>query len=146
MTLSAADLAADLRALGLPPGASVLVHSSLSRIGRVDGGAPTVVAAIEDVVGDDGTVLAPTFTGGPHLSPACPPVFDPVADAGWTGAVAETLRRRPDAIRSLNPTHSVAAVGRRGDELTRDHLESVSPCDGASPFARLAGRDDGYVL
>jgi aminoglycoside 3-N-acetyltransferase len=146
MSLTAAELAADLRALGLPAGASVLVHSSLSRIGRVDGGAATVVAALEHVVGPDGTVLVPTFTGGPHLSPSCPPVFDPVADAGWTGAVAETVRLRPDAVRSLNPTHSVAAIGRRARELTRDHVDSVSPCDGSSPFARLAERDDGYVL
>ena len=146
MTVTAADLAGDLRALGLEAGASVLVHSSLSRVGRVEGGPSTVVAALQHVLGDEGTVLVPTFTGGPQLSPACPPVFDPVADAGWTGAVAETVRLRPDAVRSLNATHSVAAVGRRAGELTRDHLDSVSPCDRQSPFARLAELEDGYVL
>jgi len=144
--LTASEIAADLRSLGLPRGASVLVHSSLSRLGGVDGGALTVAAALRQAVGDEGTVLVPTFTGGPHLSPSCPPVFDPVADAGWTGAVAETVRRLPGAVRSLNPTHSVAGLGPRVDELTRDHLVSISPCDGSSPFARLAARRDGYVL
>ena len=46
----------------------------------------------------------------------------------------------------MSPTHSVAGIGCRAGELTRDHLESVSPCDGSSPFARLAGDDDGFVL
>ena len=144
--MTAAEIAADLRALGLEAGVSVLVHSSLSRIGHVDGGAESVVAALGQVVGGDGAVLVPTFTGGPHLSPAAPPVFDPVADAGWTGAVAETLRSRPDAVRSLSPTHSVAAIGGRATELTSGHVESVSPCDASSPFARLADDDDGFVL
>jgi aminoglycoside 3-N-acetyltransferase len=144
--VNAAAIAADLRALGLPAGASVLVHSSLSSLGHVDGGAPAVVAALEEAVGAEGTVLVPTFTGGPHLSPACPPVFDAERDAGWTGAVAESLRVRPDAVRSLNPTHSVAAIGRRAVELTQAHVDSVSPCDGLSPFAKLAADDDGYIL
>jgi aminoglycoside 3-N-acetyltransferase len=132
-----AEIVRDLRALGLRSGVSVLVHSSLSSIGRVEGGAQTVVTALEQAVAPGGTVLAPTFTGGPQLSAACPPVFDPVRDAGWTGAVAEALRTRPDAVRSLHPTHSVAAIGARAVELTRGHVNSVSPCDVHSPFARV---------
>src|SRR5205085_12155966 len=56
------------------------------------------------------------------------------------------VRQRGEAVRSLNPTHSVAGIGPRVIELTRDHVDSVSPCDGSSPFARLAGLHDGYVL
>lgn len=135
--ITATEIVRDLRALGLPSGASVLVHSSLRSIGRVEGGAAAVVSALEQAVAPGGTVLVPTFTGGPHLSAACPPSFDPLRDAGWTGAVAEVLRRRPDAVRSLHPTHSVAAIGTRAVELTRDHVRSVSPCDEHSPFARV---------
>jgi aminoglycoside N3'-acetyltransferase len=47
------SLAGDLRALGLPVGAVVLVHSSLSAAAR----------ALLDVIGADGTLVVPTQSG-----------------------------------------------------------------------------------
>ena len=41
-----ADLARDLRALGVPEGGVLMVHSSLSSLGRVLGGAPALVRAL----------------------------------------------------------------------------------------------------
>ena len=43
-----------LRALGLGEGAAVLVHSSLSSFGHVEGGAGTVIDALIDAVHDPG--------------------------------------------------------------------------------------------
>jgi len=40
------SLVDDLSALGVAPGATLLVHSSLSRLGYVAGGAPAVVQAL----------------------------------------------------------------------------------------------------
>ena len=47
------SLASDLRALGLEAGACVIVHSSLSSLGWVSGGAVAVVQALIDVVSDE---------------------------------------------------------------------------------------------
>src|SRR5438876_5237741 len=55
------EIARDLRALGLRAGDSVLVHSALSRIGFVQGGAPAVVDAFLDVLGPEGTLAVPAF-------------------------------------------------------------------------------------
>ena len=60
--VTADGLAADLTALGLPAGATVLVHSSLSSLGWVCGGTPALLAALERALGPAGTVLVPTFT------------------------------------------------------------------------------------
>jgi aminoglycoside 3-N-acetyltransferase len=122
------------------------VHSSLRSLGHVDGGAGAVIDSLLAVLGPGGTLLAPTLTGSELLSPQNPPLFDPVATPSWTGIIPETLRRRPDAVRSLHPTHSVAAVGARVRELLAEHAFSITPCDEWSPYGKLGRRDDGYIL
>jgi len=140
------DIIAGLRAIGLPAGTKALVHSSLSSFGQVTGGAETVVEAMLQAVGPEGTVVVPTFTGSEALSPANPPYFDVRSTPSWTGRIPETFRLRPDARRSLDPTHSVAAIGRERDALLRDHELSPTPCGVETPFGRLAASDDGYVV
>ncbi|MBN2470456.1 MAG: AAC(3) family N-acetyltransferase [Anaerolineae bacterium] len=146
MALTQADLTADLRALGIRPGMLLLVHSSLSSLGHVTGGAETVIAALLEALGPEGTLLAPTLTGTEQDSPANPPAFDPLRSPAWTGIIPETLRQRPDAIRSLHPTHSAAAIGPQARALTGDHLNSLTPCDALSPYGRLTAREEGAIL
>ena len=50
--------ARDLTALGVRPGAVLLVHCRLSALGTVVGGAETVVRALLDAAGPDGTLVA----------------------------------------------------------------------------------------
>jgi aminoglycoside 3-N-acetyltransferase len=145
-SLTKQDIIAGLQALGLGTGHRVLVHSSLSSFGHVERGADTVIDALLETVGSSGTVLVPTLTGSESLSPENPPVFDPVNKPCWTGRIPETFRQRPNAIRSLHPTHSVAAIGADAHALTADHIDSLTPCDHLSPYAKLAQSDNGYIL
>lgn len=144
--LTADALAADLRALGLRAGDDVLVHSSLSGLGRVDGGPGTVVDALLAAVGPGGTVLLPTITATAEHGPALPPRIVLATTPGWTGAIPEAARRRPDAVRSAHPTHSVVAIGARAHELTDGHAGSRTPCDASSPYGRLADRGGRVLL
>lgn len=134
-----------LRLIGLTPGAVVLVHSSLSRLGQVKGGAGTVVDALLEAVGQDGTVLFPTLTGTEQDGPAQPPVMDVRRTPCWTGAIPEAARQRPDAVRSWHPTHSVTALGADADRWTAGHEQSATPCDEESPYHRLI-QEDGLIL
>ena len=146
MTITQQEIAAGLEELGLRVGHKVLVHSSLRSFGHVAGGADAVIDAVLEVIGPSGTLLAPTLTGSGDLSAENPPYFDPDATPCWTGIIPETLRRRPVAVRSLHPTHSVAAIGADAVFLTAGHRCSVTPCDELSPFGRLAALPDSYVL
>ena len=125
-----AQLAEQFSALGLPKGASVLVHSSLKSLGYVEGGPDAVVSALVDAVGPEGTVMAPNlpFSGSltGYLTPE--PTFDVRTTPSKMGAITEALRLRPDARRSLHSSHSVAAVGRLQAEMTRDHETSLTSC------------------
>src|SRR5215217_4930954 len=51
-------MAADLRALGVPEGGAVMVHARMSAVGWVVGGSGTVVLALLDALGPDGTLMA----------------------------------------------------------------------------------------
>ncbi|MDQ3787821.1 MAG: AAC(3) family N-acetyltransferase, partial [Actinomycetota bacterium] len=112
-----ASLAADLTALGLSTGDTVLVHSSMKAIGWVPGGQVAVVQALLDALGADGTLVVPTQTGwnsDPKLwtRPPVPedwwptirehmPAFDPaITPSRGIGAVAESVRTWPGAVRS----------------------------------------------
>ncbi len=123
----------------------MLVHAALSSFGYVEGGADAVIDALIEAVGPRGTVLVPTLTGSETLSAENPPFFDPDTTPCWTGRIPETLRRRPQAVRSLHPTHSVAAIGAHAQAFTEGHELSISPCGPDSPYGRLA-RAGGYIL
>src|SRR3954449_11902764 len=57
------SLAADLRGLGVRPGMTLLVHSSLRALGWVCGGPLAVVQALMDVLTPAGTLVMPTQSG-----------------------------------------------------------------------------------
>ncbi len=54
------SIVADLRKMGVERGMTILVHSSLSRIGWVNGGATAVIQALMEVVTEEGTIVMPS--------------------------------------------------------------------------------------
>ncbi len=131
--------------LGLGRGEAVLIHGSLSSLGHVDGGAPSVVAALLDRLGPYGTVAAPTLTGSEELTVENPPTIDAANAPCWTGAIPEAVRAYPGALRSYHPTHSIAAIGPLSDWLCATHHLSPTPCGYLSPYVRLSMRS-GKIL
>ncbi len=128
--LTQADIATGLRKLGLGAGDRVLAHSSLAAFGKVKGGAGAVIDALLEVVGPEGLVAVPTF--------ACAPPFDRRASSTPLGAIPETFWRRSEAVRSLHPTHSIAAIGKGADELIRDHEKQPTAYAEGTPYHKLA--------
>ena len=112
------DIVGALRQVGVAGGAVVYVHSSLSSMGYVQGGADTVIDAFLNVVGPEGTLCVPTIV---YAGKGPRPPFDVARTPSEVGRITETLRLHPDARRSDNPTHSVAAIGRQGEEITAGH-------------------------
>ena len=54
------EIVQKLREVGLEKGDVVMVHTSLTRMGYVCGGAQTVIEALMEVVGENGTIMMPT--------------------------------------------------------------------------------------
>ena len=131
-------LVRDLKKLGVRPGMDLMVHSSLSALGPVLGGADTVVDALLDAIGPAGTLMMPSF----HHRAA--QVFNPLATPTTNGAIADAMWRRSAAVRSLHPTHAVAAIGPRAQEFCSHHIE-VGIWAQDSPIGRLI-HGGGYLL
>lgn len=112
-----------VRAAGIEPGDVIMVHSSLKSFGHVAGGAETVVDALIDAVGPEGTVVVPTLTATYAQSKGGSSglAWNRDKTPSRVGLVTETLRRRPEARRSEHPTHSVAAIGDAAEEIVSGH-------------------------
>jgi aminoglycoside 3-N-acetyltransferase len=65
--LTQKDIVDGLKKLGLERGAVVEVHSSLSSLGPVEGGAATVINALTDVVGEEGAIVMSAYLVTPPL-------------------------------------------------------------------------------
>ncbi|MDQ3703782.1 MAG: AAC(3) family N-acetyltransferase [Chloroflexota bacterium] len=103
------DIVVGLRRLGLEQGAVVEVHSSLSALGRVEGGADAVIDALQEVVGAVGTLVMSAYAVSPPV-----PLTDEDRNLGITwkvrwlpgdtaertgiGVVADAFRQRPDVV------------------------------------------------
>ncbi len=125
-----AEIRYALELMDVRPGGVLLVHSALSSIGRVEGGADAVVDALLDAVGPEGTIVMSTLTGW-----SAP--FDPDRTPSAVGLISERFRRRPEALRSRHPVHSVAAIGRRAAEVVRGHEDCATGCGKGTPYETL---------
>ena len=130
-----------LRSLGLTDGDTVIVHSSLSRFGYVEGGADTVVDALLAAVGAEGTVAAPTspviWTGGSHFHYIKHnPILDLRVTPSKLGAITNALRQRPAARPSLSACHTLHAIGARRDWLLAGAETAVYPTGPGTPWHR----------
>lgn len=145
-----AGLARDLARLGIRPGDTVFLHSSLKSLGYVEGGASSVIGALQDAVGAEGTLLVPTYyLPAGTVKATCEMegyVFDPRSHGTNMGRLPETFLREAATHRSVHPTHSVSAWGRHAQYLTEAHHRAPSIFGEGSPWQRFVGLDGAKVL
>lgn len=131
-------------------------HASLREVGAVDGGPQSVVRALRNALGEDGTLVVPTFTS--ENSDTSPSYLErvrgmsdeartaanasmPAFDCGSTpapsmGILAETVRLSPGTLRSNHPQTSFAALGPHAKKVVTGH-RSVCHLGEDSPLAYL---------
>ena len=134
------NLTSGFQSLGLRSGDALLVHSSYKSLGGVEGGPQTVIDAFLDVLGEDGTLIMPTFN------------FDFCKGQPWDvrmtpshmGAMTNMVRENPAAKRVFHPIYSFAVLGRQAEFLTRTRYKSSYGAD--SLFARLRELDGKIMV
>lgn len=125
----------DLRRLGIREGDTVLVHSSFKALGWENGSPEQAIAALQEAVGREGTILVPSLTYA-NVTPEHP-FFDVRHTVPCVGAIPTAFCCLPGVYRSLSPTHSVAAAGRLAKALTEGQELDNTPVGEHSAFRRL---------
>ena len=155
------SLQAGFEALGIEKGMVLLVHSSLSAMGWVCGGAVAVIVALQEVLGETGTLVMPTHSTdlsdpGQWENPSVPeswwqiiretmPAYDPdLTPTRSMGKIAETFRKQKDVLRSAHPQSSFCACGPQASSIINNHSLAYGMSEN-SPLARIYDLQ-GYVL
>ena len=138
MPYSKEQLRADLQALQIKQSDTLLIHSSMKSIGEVDGGADSVLDMLMEYFADDGLLVFPTLSYRDVNAES--PRFDVRNTPACTGILPELFRQRSGVVRSLHPTHSVAAFGRDAESFTAGHEKASTPASIGSPWWKLLQR------
>lgn len=137
------DLYKDLEELGIRKDGTLLVHSSMKSIGEVEDGADTVLDALSDYM-KDGLLVLPTHTWS-YIKKDNPRFY--VEDSKvCVGILPELFRKREGVVRSLHPTHSVAALGRGAKEFIEGNELFDTPCARYSPWGKLLDYEAEILL
>lgn len=133
MNITKQDIINGLLDLGLKSGDEIEVHSSLSSFGYVDGGAETVISALKEVVGENGSIFMPALRLSKEL-----PLTEQDKSLGITtkiqilpedcqrsamGIIADTFRRMPDTITN-DGIFRISAWGKSANEV-KDGLQYI---------------------
>ena len=114
------NLVKEFQAVGVEAGNTLLVHSSYKSFGGVEGGPQTVIDALLHVLGDEGTLIMPTFNfdfckGKP---------WDVRSTPSHMGAITNMVREHPDSRRVFHPIYSFAILGKQAEFLTKERYKS----------------------
>jgi len=136
-------LVSDLVELGVRRGDLLNVKVSLKSIGFIEGGAETLIDALTEAVGSEGTIVSESFV---YMYPLPLNKRDAtrISDrwtASYAGAFANALIKYPGSLRSQHPVQKFSAVGALARELTQGHTPDSYAYDVLRIMAENSGRN-----
>lgn len=132
-----------LKSIGIGRGDTVLIHTSMRALGETEGGCDGVIDSFKSYL-SDGLFIVPTHTwasvGNSH------PTYDVRTEMPCIGALPTVAVTRADGVRSLHPTHSIAAFGARAAEYVAGEEKARTPCPAGGAWSRLYDEDAIILL
>jgi aminoglycoside N3'-acetyltransferase len=129
----------ELGALGVGPGAVLLVHCAFSRLRAVAGGPAGLIDGLTEALGPGGTLVMPSMSDDDEHP------FDPrTTPCRALGVVADAFWRMPGVLRSDSP-HAFAARGPAAARITAPHPPDF-PHGPDSPVGRVCELGGAVLL
>ena len=141
----------ELNNFGINQGMSIFVHSSLSKLGNIVRGADTVVEALIETVGKDGSIMMPGFTIRNSMFKTLEYLernditFDYKTERPLVGAIPRSFFKLENMHRSIHPTHSVLAWGKNAEHITSGHEDCNTTFGIGTPLYKLI-ETDSYIM
>ncbi len=151
-------LSVALSELGVKQGDTLVVHSGISSLGYLEGGADAMIDALNNTLGEGGTFMAPAFTF-PYL------MFDGDVNKGYsfrpydtreggalrdktvkTGLLPKAMVKRKDVFRSNHATHEWVAMGKNAEEFVSGHGLLDAPTGESSPLGKALDKNASVVF
>ncbi|MBE0492572.1 MAG: AAC(3) family N-acetyltransferase [Sulfurospirillum sp.] len=130
----------DLETIGIKKGDTLLVRADLGAIGKLETRKrEDYISFMLDAVGDEGTIIGLSFTGGFSIKKNKNNFFDG-KNKSYTGAFANTMLSHPKAIRSAHPTNSYVAIGKNAKYILENHDENSGAYEPIRKIVELGGK------
>lgn len=113
----------DLKAIGVKQGDLLHLKVSMKSVGPLEGGVNTLLDAILETVGDEGTIVSDAFIPFFPLPLSKENAKKIVHDKSpsYAGVFANAMISHPNMVRSEHPIQKFAAIGKLAKELCENH-------------------------
>jgi len=141
------DIFEQLEKMNAPKDSVVIIHSSLRAVGPFDGGGEGLLDALVEYFTSEGGILCvPTHTWG-FIGKKDKVTLDLTSAETNLGILSRIAAADSRAVRTMNPTHSMAVFGRyeRVLDFVKDEDKQISPTSPESCYGKLF-KERGYVL
>lgn len=121
----------DLKKIGVEKGDLLHLKISMRAIGRIEGGANTLLNALLEAVGESGTIISDAFVKAFPI-PMSETNKEKISDdetPSYAGVFANEMIKHPKNIRSKHPIHKFAAIGKQAEEFCNNHTEKSGAYD-----------------
>lgn len=125
-----------------------IIHSSTSNIGKFEDGWKKIAELILSKVDfENYTILAPAFPFITFMEDYIKELndFDIKSAPNMMGNISKFIMNQSGCLRSLHPSHSTLALGKKAELFTNEHHLSQSSFDEKSPFYKLI-KNNGKIL
>jgi len=130
---TAKDILDSLVKNGLKKGDTLFIHSSWDQFFNYEGTPKELIDTLLEYLTEEGTLAMPCF---PAIQDNTK-IFNVKRTPSGAGFLTEMFRRYKGTTRSISLNHSVCAIGKNAEFLTKDHHKSKTSWDEMSPYYRL---------
>lgn len=122
-----ADILKDIINIGVRKGDILHLKVSMRAIGKVEGGADTLLDVLLEVVGEKGTIVSDAFVNVyalPLSEEDAKKISDDMTQS-YAGVFANKMIKHPKAFRSKHPIQKFSAIGAKAEEYCKKHNDKT---------------------